>query len=83
MNTLNHRYIARVVLEAETPLFVGSGETSLLKDALVQKDNHGFPMIQGTSLTGVLRHGIEDASKKIKKNGNHFLVIRLQVEKKA
>ena len=57
---LNHRYIARVVLDAETPLFVGSGESSLLKDALVQKDNHGFPMIQGTSLTGVLRHALED-----------------------
>ena len=60
-NKLNHRYIARVVLEAETPLFVGSGESALLKDALVQKDNHGFPMIQGTSLTGVLRHALEDS----------------------
>ena len=62
MSKLNYRYIARVVLKAETPLFVGSGESSLLKDALVQKDNHGFPMIQGTSLTGVLRHAIEDSS---------------------
>jgi len=63
MSNLNHRYIARVVLEAETALFVGSGEASLLTDALVQKDNHGFPMIQGTSLTGVLRHSIEDVLK--------------------
>lgn len=55
-----HRYIARIVLEAETGLFVGSGEASLLKDALVQKDIHGLPMIQGTSLTGVLRHALED-----------------------
>ena len=62
MSKLNYRYLARVVIEAETPLFVGSGESSLLKDALVQRDNHGFPMIQGTSLTGVLRHAIEDAS---------------------
>lgn len=57
--TLTHRYIARIVLEAETGLFVGSGEASLLKDALVQKDHHGLPMIQGTSLAGVLRHSIE------------------------
>lgn len=57
-----HRYIARIVLEAETGLFVGSGEASLLKDALVQKDIHGLPMIQGTSLTGVLRHALEDYS---------------------
>lgn len=55
-----HRYIARIVLEAETGLFVGSGEASLLKDALVQKDIHGLPMIQGTSLTGVLRHALEE-----------------------
>jgi len=55
-----HRYLARVVLEAETPLFIGSGETSLTTDAIVQKDIHGFPMIPGTSLTGVLRHALED-----------------------
>lgn len=55
-----HRYIARIVLEAETGLFVGSGEASLLKDALVQKDIHGLPMIQGTSLFGVLRHSFLD-----------------------
>lgn len=55
-----HIYIARIVLEAETSLFVGSGEASLLKDALVQKDIHGLPMIPGTSLTGVLRHALED-----------------------
>jgi CRISPR/Cas system CSM-associated protein Csm3 (group 7 of RAMP superfamily) len=59
-NKYTHRYIARIVLEAETPLFVGSGESSLLKDALVQRDMHGFPMIQGTSLTGVLRHSLMD-----------------------
>ena len=55
-----HRYLARITLEAETALFVGSGETSLLNDALVQKDHHGFPMIQGSSLAGVLRHALED-----------------------
>ncbi|MEA5402817.1 RAMP superfamily CRISPR-associated protein [Arcicella sp. DC2W] len=55
-----HKYIARIVLEAETGLFVGSGEASLLKDALVQKDIHGLPMIQGTSLFGVLRHSFLD-----------------------
>lgn len=60
MSKHTHRYIARVVVEAATPLFVGSGESSLLKDALVQKDWNGLPMIQGTSLAGVLRHSIED-----------------------
>lgn len=53
-----HRFIARFKMEAETPLFVGSGESSLMVDALVQKDINGFPMIPGTSLAGVLRHAI-------------------------
>lgn len=51
-----HRYIARFQVEAETPLFVGSGDSSLMIDALVQKDVNGLPMIPGTALAGVLRH---------------------------
>lgn len=58
---LNHRYIARLIIRATTPLFVGSGNASLLVDALVQKDNNGLPMIPGTSLTGVLRHSLIDS----------------------
>ena len=53
-----HRYIARFKLEADTPLFVGSGQASLLKDAMVQKDCNGIPMINGTTLAGVLRHSL-------------------------
>lgn len=60
INKLTHRYIARIGLEAQTPLFVGSGETSLLTDALVQKDHNGLPMIPGTALAGVLKHAMED-----------------------
>ena len=58
---LDHRYIAKIILEAETPLFVGSGETSILSDAVVMKDAYGYPMIPGASIAGVLRHSIEDA----------------------
>lgn len=64
----NYIYIARITLEAETPLFVGSGESSLLRDSLVTKDVNGWPMIPGTSLTGVLRHIFEDENND--KNGN-------------
>jgi len=53
-----HRYLARFIVAAETPLFVGSGIASLLKDALAQKDVNGLPMIEGTSLAGVLRHAL-------------------------
>lgn len=64
----NYRYIARITLEAETPLFVGSGESSLLRDSLVTKDANGWPMIPGTSLTGVLRHLYEAENR----DGNEF-----------
>jgi len=72
MDKYSHRYIARVILQAETPLFVGSGETSLLKDALVQRDVHSFPMIQGTSLAGVLRHSLEDFEPDVNKWNSFF-----------
>ncbi len=60
MKTFTHRFIARLLVEAETPLFVGSGNASLLTDALVQKDANGLPILPGTALAGVLRHSIED-----------------------
>lgn len=57
------RYIARVLFEARTPLFVGSGSASLVKDAVVATDAYGFPYIPGTSLCGVIRHSLEDATE--------------------
>lgn len=62
----NTKYIARFIVEADTPLFVGSGEASLITDALVQRDFNGLPMIYGTSLTGVLRHSLEDFDQEHK-----------------
>lgn len=63
---LTHRYIAKIILEAETPLFVGSGQASLTSDAIVMRDAYGYPMIPGTSLVGVLRHelGFGDPKEK-------------------
>ncbi len=49
------RYVSRIVLEAETPFTVGSGEKDLLTDALVAKDVNGLPYLPGTSLAGVIR----------------------------
>lgn len=48
--------LARVILEAVTPLAVGSGEKSILSDSLVVLDVNGLPCIPGTTLAGVLRH---------------------------
>lgn len=59
---MDYRFIARIKIEATTPLFVGSGSASLITDSLVLKDHNGLPMIPGTSLAGVLRHSLEDFS---------------------
>ena len=76
-----HRYLARITLEAETALCVGSGEEGLLSDALVQRDHHGFPMIQGSSLVGVLRHAIEDPLKASSKDSPPSKEEALQLKK--
>ncbi len=55
-----HRFLARFVIEAETPLAVGSGEKDILTDALVATDVNGLPYIPGTAIAGVVRHMIED-----------------------
>ena len=56
----NRRYIARFMVEAETPISVGSGEKGISTDRLVAKDANGLPYIPGTSLAGVLRSSFSD-----------------------
>ncbi len=50
-----HRFLARIVIEAQTPLAVGSGNKDILTDSLVATDSNGLPYIPGTSIAGVLR----------------------------
>ncbi|OHE05233.1 RAMP superfamily CRISPR-associated protein [Sulfurimonas sp. RIFOXYB12_FULL_35_9] len=52
---MKNRYMAHIVIEAETPLKVGSNASDFIQDAPVQKDWNGLPMILGTSIAGVLR----------------------------
>lgn len=49
------RYVARFIVEAETPLSIGTGKSGLNVDQLLQTDVNGLPYIPGTSLMGVLR----------------------------
>lgn len=49
------RYVSRIVLEAETPIAIGSGRQDLLTDSLIVTDFNGLPVIPGTSLAGVIR----------------------------
>lgn len=55
MTKYTNRFLARIVIEAETPLAIGSGEKDLLTDALVAVDSNGLPYIPATSIAGVVR----------------------------
>jgi CRISPR/Cas system CSM-associated protein Csm3 (group 7 of RAMP superfamily) len=58
-----HRYLARIIIEAETPLAIGSGERDVMTDRLILADVNGLPYIPGTSLTGVLRQSLVELGK--------------------
>ncbi|MBR3713032.1 MAG: CRISPR-associated protein, partial [Bacteroidales bacterium] len=42
-----HRFLARMIIEAKTPLAVGSGDKDITTDALVATDVNGLPYIPG------------------------------------
>lgn len=50
------RYLARVVIEAATPLSVSTGRAGGGYDTELMVDVNGLPAIPGTAITGVLRH---------------------------
>lgn len=53
------RYIARFLIQADTPLAVGTGNKNLISDSPVAVDANGLPVIPGTSICGVLRHSLQ------------------------
>ena len=61
MNTTiyKHRLVARIMLEATSPLAVGSGEKGIVTDASVVRDCNGLPYIPATSLAGIIRHSMD------------------------
>lgn len=59
------RHIAHIVIEAQTPLKVGSNASDFLQDSPVQKDWNGLPMILGTSIAGVLRKDFKGDKNKL------------------
>ncbi len=50
------KYLARFLVEAATPMRIGSGNAGLLVDQLVARDANQLPYVPGTSLAGVIRH---------------------------
>lgn len=61
----NYRHLAKIVVEAETPLAISTGYANILTDSPVVTDINGLPYIPATSLAGVLRHalGIKENDK--------------------
>lgn len=58
-NTLYpYRNIARITIEADNPIAIGTGEIYIETDAPIAKDINGLPFIPATSIAGVLRHAV-------------------------
>ena len=66
-----YRHIARIVIEAETAVAIGSGRSGILTDSPVVRDINGLPFIPGSSLAGVLRHALGIADDKRGIFGHH------------
>ena len=64
-----HRHLVRCVIEAVSPLAVGSGESNVLTDALVAKDANGLPYIPATSIAGVVRGLMESGCSEAERDG--------------
>ncbi len=71
----SNRYIARIVIEAETPIAVGGGNKDLALDRPVAKEANGIPFIPGTSLAGVLRHSIYDHAGEREETGRLIKIL--------
>ena len=77
MEQLNYRYLLRIILEASTPLQIGSGEKGIKTDSLVVRDVNGLPFIPGTTLAGLIAHSLGEGKEKImgsQENGSCLIV---------
>lgn len=63
----NKCFLARVVLEAVTPICTASGRGGVQTDSLINRDANGLPFIPATTLVGLMRHAIGSASDAAKR----------------
>lgn len=59
-NTYRYRQLARIILETETPLAIGSGNKDIKTDSVVAKDINELPYIPATTLAGLIRHSLPE-----------------------
>ena len=57
-NRYNIRHLARIIVEAATPLAIGSGEKDIETDAQIIRDVNDLPFIPATAIAGVIRHAL-------------------------
>ncbi len=63
---IQYRFLSRIVIEAKSPLQIGSGNKSIKTDALLNRDVNGYPFIPGTTIAGLLRHAMnKDKADKL------------------
>lgn len=67
-----HIRVARAVVEAVSPLHIGSGRGDEISDADVVRDMNGLPTIPGSSLTGVLRQMFRDVAGRSEREQKVF-----------
>lgn len=72
----NYRFLARIIIEAKTPLNIGSGNKGIKSDSLVLRDINGLPFIPGTTIAGLLRHYITVDRKENEEEKEY--IIRLE-----
>lgn len=53
-----YRQIARIEVEAQSPIAIGTGKSDILTDSPVAKDVNDLPYIPATSIAGILRHAL-------------------------
>lgn len=66
-----YRFMARIVIEAKSPLNIGSGNKGVKSDSLVLRDINGLPFIPGTTIAGLLRHSITVEKKDNEKDEDY------------
>lgn len=57
------RFVARVTLELTSPMLIADGDAGRTEDQTFVRDVHALPLIPGTSLAGILRHGFTPKEK--------------------
>lgn len=77
-----YRFIARIIIEAKSPLNIGSGNKGIKSDSLVLRDINGLPFIPGTTIAGLLRHTLgqdEDKYMGSQQMGSPLIITEAQM----